>query len=167
MFNEVLDKVISRAQSWNAKILSQASRITLVKSVLASIPTYTSSTFYLSKNICSKIDVLRNLLGVTLRTRILFSQCPGPRFVSPKIVHLYIYIYIYSHQQNSFHAQFEEYQPTSSLHQILISSYTFCGHKFTNYYFVFVDFQTISLPYLSHLLNVFLLYGIHTQLHII
>ncbi|KAK7828551.1 putative ribonuclease h protein [Quercus suber] len=63
MFNEVLDKVISRSQSWNAKILSQASRITLVKSVLASIPTYTSSTFDLSKNICSKIDVLRNLLG--------------------------------------------------------------------------------------------------------
>ena len=86
MFNEVLDKVISRAQSWNAKILSQASTITLVKSFLASIPTYTSATFYLSKNICSKIDVLRNLLGVTLRTRILFSQCPGPRFVSPKIV---------------------------------------------------------------------------------
>ena len=49
MFNEVLDKVISRAQSWNAKILSQASTITLVKSFLASIPTYTSATFYLSK----------------------------------------------------------------------------------------------------------------------
>ena len=32
------------------------------------------------------ILVLRNLLGVTLRRRILFSQCPGPRFVSPKIV---------------------------------------------------------------------------------
>ena len=157
MFNEVLDKVISRAQSWNAKILSQASRITLVKSVLASIPTYTSSTFYLSKNICSKIDVLRNLLEVTLRTRILFSQYPGPRFVSPKIVHI----------QNSFHAQFEEYQPTSSLHQMLISSYTFCSYKFTNYYFVFVNFRTISLPHLSHLLNVFLLYGIHTQPHII
>ena len=56
MFNEVLDKVISRAQSWKAKILSQASRITLVKFVLASIPTYTASTFYLSKKICSKID---------------------------------------------------------------------------------------------------------------
>ena len=56
MFNEVLDKAISRARSWKAKILSQASRITLVKSVLSSIPTYTASTFYLSKNICSKID---------------------------------------------------------------------------------------------------------------
>ncbi|KAF3957038.1 hypothetical protein CMV_017908 [Castanea mollissima] len=29
---------------------------------------------------------LGNLLGVTPWTRILFSQCPGPRFVSPKIV---------------------------------------------------------------------------------
>ena len=56
MFNEVLDKAISRARSWKAKILSQASIITLVKSVLASIPTYTASTFYLSKNIFSKID---------------------------------------------------------------------------------------------------------------
>lgn len=32
------------------------------------------------------ILVLGNLLGVTPWTRILFSQCPGPRFVSLKIV---------------------------------------------------------------------------------
>ena len=64
MFNEVLDQVISRAQSCKAKILSQGSRITLVKSVLASIPTYTASTF--QKTFVPKlILVLGNLLGVT------------------------------------------------------------------------------------------------------
>ena len=166
MFNEVLDKVISRAQSWNAKILSQASRMTLVKSVLASIPTYAFSTFYLSKNICSKIDVLKKFTWGHFEDKNSFFPMSWTKVCKPKDC-AYIYIYIYAHQQNSFHAQFEGYQPTSSLHQILISSYTFCSYKFTNYYFVFVNFQTISLPYLSHLLNVFLLYGIHTQPHII
>ena len=98
MFNEVLDMVISRAQSWNAKILSQASRITLVKSVLASIPTYTSSTFYLSKNICSKIDVLRNLTWGHFEDKNSFFPMSWTKVCKPEdCAYVYIYIYIYMH----------------------------------------------------------------------
>ena len=55
-FNTILEKINSRISGWKAKILSQAAKATLIKSVLSSIPSYWMSSFKLPKSICSKID---------------------------------------------------------------------------------------------------------------
>ena len=54
----------SRIFGWKAKILSQAAKATLIKSVISSMPSYWMSSFKLPKSICSKTDAtLRDFSG--------------------------------------------------------------------------------------------------------
>jgi hypothetical protein len=48
--------VKSKVEGWRAKFLSQASRLVLIKSVAAAIPSYAMNTFLLPKSICSNLD---------------------------------------------------------------------------------------------------------------
>jgi hypothetical protein len=48
--------VLNRIDGWRGKTLSQASRLVLLKSVAATIPSYAMSTFLLPTNLCSILD---------------------------------------------------------------------------------------------------------------
>nr|XP_023875554.1 uncharacterized protein LOC111988030 [Quercus suber] len=62
-FNIISEKINNRISSWKAKILSQAAKATLIKSVLSSIPSYWMSSFKLPKSVYGKIDAtLRDFL---------------------------------------------------------------------------------------------------------
>nr|KYP48676.1 Putative ribonuclease H protein At1g65750 family [Cajanus cajan] len=51
-----MDHINRRLSSWKTKTLSFAGRLTLTKSVLAAIPSYTMKTVLLSKQLCDDID---------------------------------------------------------------------------------------------------------------
>uniref|UniRef100_A0A803PIZ4 Reverse transcriptase n=1 Tax=Cannabis sativa TaxID=3483 RepID=A0A803PIZ4_CANSA len=55
-FNYVLENIKARLSGWRSRLLSQAGRTTLIKSVISSIPVYTMSTFLLPKSICEAMD---------------------------------------------------------------------------------------------------------------
>ena len=59
-FQDLIDKVSNKLQGWKAKLLSQASRLTLINSVLNSIPIYTFSVFKAPHSICNKLDSIVN-----------------------------------------------------------------------------------------------------------
>ncbi|KAK9995734.1 hypothetical protein SO802_020420 [Lithocarpus litseifolius] len=56
VLQEVIDKVNSRLQGWKIKVLSQAARGSLIRSVSSSIPSYHMSSLLLPKSICKKLD---------------------------------------------------------------------------------------------------------------
>ncbi|XP_059451038.1 uncharacterized protein LOC132181824 [Corylus avellana] len=59
-FSELKDRIFAKVTGWKARLLSQAARTTLLKSVLNAIPTYFMSLFLIPKSLCSEIDsVLR------------------------------------------------------------------------------------------------------------
>ena len=55
-FEPILDKVRSRIKSWQAPLLSQAGRNTLIKSVASSIPLYNMSVLRLPKLTTEELD---------------------------------------------------------------------------------------------------------------
>jgi hypothetical protein len=55
-FQSIIDKVSSKVEGWRAKTLSQAGRLTLIKSVAAAIPSNAMSTFLLPLSICRRLD---------------------------------------------------------------------------------------------------------------
>ena len=59
-FQDLITKVFTKLQGWKAKLLSQASRMTLINSVLHSIPIYTFSVFKAPYTICKKLDSIVN-----------------------------------------------------------------------------------------------------------
>lgn len=56
MFQEVVGPVQKRLQGWKGKLLSQALRGTLIKSVAQALPSYVMSSFVLPKSVRKKID---------------------------------------------------------------------------------------------------------------
>lgn len=60
-FNFLKEKVKSRLASWRNRLLSQAGRITLVKSVVNSMPLYSMSTFLLPVSVCHQLDSLAKI----------------------------------------------------------------------------------------------------------
>lgn len=67
----ILDKVRSNLQVWKISKISMASRLTLIKSVLAVIPLYAMQTTMLLDGLCQELDkVIRQFLwGSTLEAR--------------------------------------------------------------------------------------------------
>jgi hypothetical protein len=59
-FQDLIHKITSKLQGWKAKLLSQAGRLTLINSVLNSIPIYTLSVFKAPITICNKLDSIIN-----------------------------------------------------------------------------------------------------------
>jgi hypothetical protein len=55
-FQCIIDKVKSWIDGWRAKTLSQAGRLTLIKSVAAALPSYAMSTFLLPTNFSFELD---------------------------------------------------------------------------------------------------------------
>ncbi|KAL0433300.1 UNVERIFIED_CONTAM: hypothetical protein Slati_2664300 [Sesamum latifolium] len=58
LFQGIKDRIWSRVQGWNAKLLLQAGRAVLIKSVLQLIPTYVMSCFRLSDYFLRDIDAM-------------------------------------------------------------------------------------------------------------
>jgi hypothetical protein len=62
-FQFIFDKVLSRIDGWRAKTLSQAGILVFLKSVAATITSYTMSTFMFPINLCTILDKsLKNFL---------------------------------------------------------------------------------------------------------
>nr|KYP59202.1 Putative ribonuclease H protein At1g65750 family [Cajanus cajan] len=55
-YSGIIEKVTQRLNNWKAKSLSFARRLTLTKSVLTALPSYTMQTIWLPRNICHDID---------------------------------------------------------------------------------------------------------------
>jgi hypothetical protein len=55
-FQGLIDKVKSMIEGCRAKTLSQAGRLTLIKSVVAALPSYAMSTFLLPSSFCFELD---------------------------------------------------------------------------------------------------------------
>ncbi|XP_075654720.1 uncharacterized protein LOC142624873 [Castanea sativa] len=57
-FDQLKQKVWKRLQGWESKLLSQAGREVLIKSVIQAIPTFTMSCFKLPTTLCHEIETL-------------------------------------------------------------------------------------------------------------
>ena len=57
-FDKLKQKVWKRLQGWEGKLLSQAGRKVLIKSVIQAIPTYAMSCFKLPTTLCHEIEIL-------------------------------------------------------------------------------------------------------------
>ncbi|KAK7816032.1 putative mitochondrial protein [Quercus suber] len=57
-FHYLVDKLSSKLQGWKAKLLSQASRTTLIHSALQSMPLYAFTCFRVPESICNKLDAI-------------------------------------------------------------------------------------------------------------
>jgi hypothetical protein len=55
-FIDLKQKILSKISSWKAKLLSQAARTTLIKTMANAIPSYTMSLFLLLKNLCNDLE---------------------------------------------------------------------------------------------------------------
>jgi len=56
LFNQIIDKIRQRSLSWSSRFLSTAGKTTMLKSVLASMPTYTMFCFKLHVSLCKSIQ---------------------------------------------------------------------------------------------------------------
>lgn len=56
MFTSIVDKIKQKAQSWSSKFLSTAGKLVLLKSVLATMPSYAMSCFKLPMSLCKRIQ---------------------------------------------------------------------------------------------------------------
>lgn len=57
-FEDIRDNIWKKITGWKDKVLSQAGRTTLIRSVAASIPLCNMSTFLLPKTFCASLDVM-------------------------------------------------------------------------------------------------------------
>nr|KYP65965.1 Putative ribonuclease H protein At1g65750 family [Cajanus cajan] len=55
-YHGIMDKITQRLSNWKAKNLSFAGRLTLTKSVLAALPSYTMQMVRLPRSICDEVD---------------------------------------------------------------------------------------------------------------
>ena len=57
-FQDHIDRVQTKLQGWKDKLLFQASRTTLIASILQAMPLYTFSYFKVPKTVCNKWDAI-------------------------------------------------------------------------------------------------------------
>ena len=57
-FNYIKEKIWRKLQGWEGKLLSQARREVLLKSVIQAIPTYSMGCFKLPIDLCNEIEAL-------------------------------------------------------------------------------------------------------------
>ncbi|CAN1161423.1 Putative ribonuclease H protein At1g65750, partial [Linum perenne] len=77
-FSFLIQRMEKQGQAWKGKMLSQAGRETLIKSVIQAIPTYLMSVFFLPLGLSRKMDSLvRNFFwsGDPLKRFIHWSDC--------------------------------------------------------------------------------------------
>lgn len=55
LFSLIVDRIKQRALSWSSRFLSSAGKLTLLKSVLAAMPTYTMTCFKLPNSLYKRI----------------------------------------------------------------------------------------------------------------
>jgi hypothetical protein len=55
-FEDIKQKILNRISGWKAKLLSQAAKTILIKTVANSIPTYSMSLFKFPTNLCKDLD---------------------------------------------------------------------------------------------------------------
>ena len=56
LFSLIVDRIKQRALSWSSRFLSSAGKLTMLKSVLAAMPSYTMSCFKIPNNLCKRIQ---------------------------------------------------------------------------------------------------------------
>lgn len=54
--SKVKDRVQRRLEGWQSKLLSNAGKATLIRSVVMSTPVYTMSTFRIPKSVCESLE---------------------------------------------------------------------------------------------------------------
>jgi len=57
-FNYIKEQVWQKIQGWEGKLLSQARREVLIKSVIQAIPIYTMECFKISMGLCNEIEAM-------------------------------------------------------------------------------------------------------------
>lgn len=62
-FSHIIDRVNNKLAGWKNKLLNRASKVTLAKFVLSTIPTYTMQNLWSLEGICNRIDAaVRNFI---------------------------------------------------------------------------------------------------------
>lgn len=56
LFSSIVDRIKQKAVSWSTRRLSAAGKLTMLKSVLSAIPTYSMSCFQLPVGLCNQIQ---------------------------------------------------------------------------------------------------------------
>ncbi|KAJ1441438.1 ribonuclease H [Sesbania bispinosa] len=73
-FDYIIQKTQQRLSSWRANSLAFVGRVTLGKSVLAALPTYTIQTMLLPKSVCNELEQMhRNFIWNSLDSRSWYS----------------------------------------------------------------------------------------------
>lgn len=88
-FSELLDKVHYRLAGWKRKLLSFAARLTLVKSVLTTIPTYLMQIVALPNSVMEEIEkCIRSFYRVIRKGKKEYTRLTGqqPRSQSSMVV---------------------------------------------------------------------------------
>ncbi len=71
----VINKFRNRIEGWQAKLLSQGGKLTLVNSILTSLPLYFLSVFRAPKWVINHIEVLRRAFFWKEGSAVLGGQC--------------------------------------------------------------------------------------------
>lgn len=56
IFTSIVDRIRQRAAGWSTRFLSKAGKLTMLKSVLTAIPTYTMTCFMIPVSLCKRIQ---------------------------------------------------------------------------------------------------------------
>lgn len=60
VFNYLKDRIWSKIQNWNTKLLSRAGKAVLLRNVAQTIPAYTMSCFLIPKSLCQELERMMN-----------------------------------------------------------------------------------------------------------